>query len=122
MVLHSATASRSILATLQPKFQPFPVSHRQHREEGLEIAPSGCHSSLSIAPHPFVAGAFQLSSTVAGKPFGGAFSRAEAAWIAEKFDSWDSTDDIPPRTFGEVAERAIAYFKSLYSGAQGNGN
>ncbi len=120
MGLHSA-ASRSILATLQPKFQLFPVSHRQHREKGLEIAPSGCHSVLSIAPHSFVAGAFQLSSTVAGRPFGGAFSRAEAAWIAEKFSDWDSTDDIPPQAFGAVAERAIAYFKELYSGAQGNG-
>jgi hypothetical protein len=122
MGLHSATASESILATSQPKFQPFPVSLYQHREKGLEIAPGGCHSPLTIAPHPFVVGAYQLTSTVAGKPFGGAFSRAEAAWIAEKFDSWDSTDDIPPQAFGAVAERAIAYFKELYSGAQGNGN
>jgi hypothetical protein len=69
-----------------------------------------------------VAGAFQLTSTVAGRPFGGAFSRAEAAWIAQKFESWDPATDIPPRVFGAVAERAIAYFKNLYSGAQGNGN
>ncbi len=121
MVLHTA-ASESILASPSKNSKPFPVSLLQHRGEGLEIAPSGCHSPLTIAPHPFVVGAYQLTSTVAGKPFGGAFSRAEAAWIAEKFDSWDSTDDIPPQAFGAVAERAIAYFKNLYSGAQGNGN
>jgi hypothetical protein len=117
MALHTANHLESILATSQPKFQPFPVSHRQHRGKALEIAPSGCHSVLSIAPHPFVAGAFQLTSTVAGKPFGGAFSRGEASWIAEKFESWDPATDIPPQAFGAVAERAIAYFKDLYSGA-----
>lgn len=72
--------------------------------------PATAKPVVTKALHPFVAGAYQITDTATGRPFGGAFSASEAAWIVAQFAQWEP-GPVSPAAFGRIAERAIAKFK-----------
>ena len=72
--------------------------------------PATAKPVVATALHPLVKGAYQITDTATGKPFGGAFSAAEAGWIVDQFAQWEP-GPVSPAAFGRIAERAIAKFK-----------
>ena len=74
-------------------------------------APATAKPVLVAALHPLVKGAYQITDTATGRPFGGAFTAAEAEWIVARFSDCAPGVAISPAAFGAVAERAIARFK-----------
>lgn len=83
--------------------------------------PATAKPVVTSALHPLVKGAYQITDTATGRPFGGAFSADEAAWIVAQFAQWEPGTAVSPAAFGRIAERAIAKFKLPTNEVKTNG-
>lgn len=83
--------------------------------------PATAKPVVTSALHPLVKGAYQITDTATGRPFGGAFSASEAAWIVAQFAQWEPGTAVSPAAFGRIAERAIKIFKLPTNEVKTNG-